>query len=121
MSADRALEIAATAALVLGTVLMVLGALGLVRMPDVFTRIQASSKSSTLGVAAAFLAVALHFGELRVTSQSLGVIVFAFISVPVGAHMITRAAHAAGCALWPPGAHDDLEEHSERGCSDSEE
>lgn len=114
MSADRALDIAGTIVLILGTGLMLLGALGLLRMPDVFTRMQASSKSSTLGLAAAFVAVAMRFPEIGVVSQSLVVIIFAFISIPVGAHMIMRAAHAAGMPIWPRGSIDEMKDRPPR-------
>lgn len=114
MSAEDLLDLAGTVVLILGTGLMLLGAVGLLRMPDVFTRMQASSKSSTLGLATAFIAVAMHFPEIGVISQTLAVIIFAFVSIPVGAHMIMRAAHAAGTPLWPPGSHDELKQRPPR-------
>jgi multicomponent Na+:H+ antiporter subunit G len=46
--------------------LMLLAAVGVVRMPDVFTRMQASAKAASLGSGLALLAAALHFAELSV-------------------------------------------------------
>lgn len=114
MSAEELLEGAATALLVLGTALMVLGSVGLVRLPDVYTRAQAASKAGTLGLAMSFAAVGLHFRELGFSSQALGVIIFAFLSVPVAAHAITRAAHHANIPIWPRGSVDELREARER-------
>lgn len=114
MNAEGVVEAIATVLLVVGTALMVLGAVGLVRLPDVYTRTQAASKAGTLGLAVAFAAVALHFRELASTSQAIGVIIFAFLSVPVAAHAITRAAHHAKIPLWPRGSVDELREARER-------
>lgn len=97
------------AALVLaGSALMVLGAFGILRLPDVYTRTQAASKTGTLGLALVFIAAAMHFRELAAVTKALAVVAFAFLSVPVAAHMISRAAHRAGLDPWPQGAPDDL-------------
>lgn len=112
---ERILDSVATVPLLLGVVLMGLGAAGLLRMPDVYTRAQAASKTSTLGLALVFLSVALHFGDLASVTQAVAVVVFAFLSVPVAAHMITRAAHRAGIDPWPEGARDDLREAARAG------
>lgn len=108
MSIESILDAVAAILLIAGTALMALGALGLLRMPDLYTRAQASAKSGTLGLAIVFLAVALHFHTISTTSEALAVIAFAFLSVPVAAHMITRATHAAGTDIWPAGSHDEL-------------
>ena len=94
--------------LVTGTGLMALGAVGVVRMPDLFTRVQAASKTSTLGLTLMFLGVALSFTDLGAITQAAAVIGFAFLSVPLAAHMITRAAHATGSTLGSTGGRDDL-------------
>jgi len=99
--------------LVAGTVVMVLGAVGLLRMPDVYTRAQAATKTSTLGVTLIFLASALHFAELAAVAQSLAVVAFAFLSVPLAAHMVTRAAHRTGADPCPGSERDELRRHQE--------
>jgi multicomponent Na+:H+ antiporter subunit G len=87
---------------------MVLAAVGLVRLPDLFTRMQASTKASTLGVACMLLAVAIYFGTLGVTTRALLVIVFFFLTMPVAAHMIGRAAYFSGIPLWQNTVVDEL-------------
>jgi multicomponent Na+:H+ antiporter subunit G len=79
---------------------MLLAAVGIVRLPDLFTRMHAATKPATLGTALTMLAVAVHFGELGVTTRALLVVVFFVITAPVGAHMIGRAAYLAGVPLW---------------------
>ena len=92
-----------------GCVFMVLAAVGMVRLPDLFTRMQASTKSSTLGVACMLLAVAVYFGTLGVTTRALLVIVFFFLTMPVAAHMIGRAAYFSGVPLWEKTVINDLQ------------
>jgi multicomponent Na+:H+ antiporter subunit G len=94
--------------LLIGTVFMLLGCLGLVRMPDLFTRMQAATKTVTLGIGCMFLGVAFHFGDLSVTTRALAVVVFFFITVPVAAHMIARAAYWVGVPLWEHTLYDEL-------------
>ena len=64
-------EIIASLLIVVGALFMLLAAVGIVRMPDLFTRMQAASKASTLGVSALLLAVAVHFMRLGITSRAL--------------------------------------------------
>lgn len=92
-------EIVATIAVVLGALLGVLSAVGILRMPDVYIRLQVASKASSLGVALLMLGVAVHFEELSVTVRALLVVVFLFLTSPVAAHVIGRAAYITGVPL----------------------
>jgi len=94
--------------LLIGTLFMFLAALGVARMPDIFTRMHASTKSATLGVGCLMLGAALHFNDIGVSARALAVIVFLFITAPVAAHMIGRAAYFSGVPLWPGTLSDEL-------------
>lgn len=94
--------------LLLGTVFMLLGAIGMVRMPDVLTRMHSSTKSSTLGVGLIMLGVALHFGEFAIGVRAIAIIVFMFSTAPVAAHMIARAAYLSGVPLWEGTLSDEM-------------
>jgi multicomponent Na+:H+ antiporter subunit G len=96
------------ASLVVGSAFLLLAAVGVVRMPDVFTRMQAATKAASLGVATVLLGAAVHFGEVGITSRVLGTIVFVFLTTPVGAHMIARAAYLIGVPLWEGTVTDEL-------------
>lgn len=87
---------------------MFLAALGIFRMPDTFTRMQAATKAATLGCGCLLLAVALHFGETAVTARALLVVIFLFLTAPVAAHVIARATYRAGVALWEHTVLDEL-------------
>jgi multicomponent Na+:H+ antiporter subunit G len=86
--------------LILGAFLMFVAAVGVVRMPDVFMRMQAASKASSLGVGLMMAAVALYFGELAVTTRALAAVGFIFLTVPVATHLIGRAAYRTGATVW---------------------
>ena len=98
----------ATIAVVLGVVFCVLSAVGVLRMPDVYIRLQVASKASSLGIALLMLGVALHFGELSVTIRALLVVVFIFLTAPVAAHVIGRAAYITGTPLASGTTPDEL-------------
>lgn len=91
-----------------GTAFMFLAAVGLLRLPDVLTRMHASTKGATLGIAGIFMATALHFRDLENVAESLLVISFVFLTAPVGAHTIARAARIAGLPLWKGTVTDEM-------------
>jgi multicomponent Na+:H+ antiporter subunit G len=92
-------DLLASVAVVLGVTLALLSAVGIVRMPDVYTRLQVATKASSLGVGLIMLGVAVHFGDLGVTVRALLVVAFIFLTAPVSAHLIGRAAYIAGVPL----------------------
>ena len=96
--------------MMIGSTFSLLASLGLVRMPDFFTRMQAATKSTTLGVGCIMLAVAVYFGQLSVATQALLVIAFLLLTAPVGAHVLCRAAYKAGVPKWPHTVIDELAE-----------
>src|SRR3954470_16393377 len=97
-----------TALLVVGALAMLLAELGVLRLPDLFMRLQAATKASTLGVGCMLLGLAVHFQDLGVTTRALLVVAFFFLTAPVGAHMIARAAYAVGVPLWAGTITDEL-------------
>ncbi|PSQ08989.1 cation:proton antiporter [Halobacteriales archaeon QS_5_70_15] len=91
-----------------GLFFLTVGTVGLVRLPDVYNRMHATSKATTLGAASIFLAGVVYFGPQGAGLVSLVGIVFLFITAPTGAHMISRAAQRMGVdfvgdVTWPGG------------------
>jgi len=104
--------------LVLGTLFMLLAAIGLLRLPDVYLRMSAASKASTLGASLALLGAAVHFGSLAVAGRAVAIVAFLFLTAPVAAQVIGRAAHRRGSPLCPGTIVDELagsQEGRERG------
>ena len=86
--------------LLIGGILSVVAAIGVLRMPDIFIRMHAATKVGTVGVSAIAIGVMIHFGSITVTSRGLLVIAFFLLTAPVAAHMIARAAYRSGVSLW---------------------
>lgn len=95
-----------TALIVLGSFFLLVGTIGLLRLPDVYNRMHATSKATTLGAASLFLAGFVYFDAQAAGLTSLVGIVFLFLTAPTGAHMISRSAQKMGVefeygATWP--------------------
>lgn len=101
-------DLIAAVLLLIGGMAMLLAGVGVLRMPDLFMRMQSATKAATLGAGASLMAVAVHFGELGVTTRALLIIAFLFLTAPVAAHVIARAAYATGVKLWEASLYDQL-------------
>ncbi len=102
-------EIIVIAFLILGTIFVFLAAVGLLKMPDVFLRMSASTIAATLGVSSILIALAIHFFDLGITFLVIGINLFLFLTVPVSAHLMGRAAHKAGYSKWDKTLFDRLD------------
>ncbi|GKW50356.1 monovalent cation/H(+) antiporter subunit G [Halomonas sp. NCCP-2165] len=91
-----------------GAVFMLLAAVGVLRLPDLLTRMHATTKAAALGVSLVMVAVALHFAEVAVVARAFGVIVFILMTAPVAAHVIGRAGYFVGSRLWSGTVKDEL-------------
>ena len=96
---------------IIGSFLMFLAGVGLLRLPDVFLRMSAATKASTLGAGFILLAAALYFEDLGTTSRAIATIFFLLLTGPVAAHRIARAAYIDGVHLWDGTIRDDLQGH----------
>jgi multicomponent Na+:H+ antiporter subunit G len=101
-------EVLSVIFLIVGSLFLLLASIGVVRMPDLFTRMSAATKAATLGASFMLLAVAIHFPGLGVTARALAGIVFFFLTAPVAAHIIGRAAYFVGVPLWHKTKVDEL-------------
>ena len=92
------MRLAADIALLLGAGFLLLGALGLVRMPDVYNRIQAGTKSVTLGALCFLLGIALLYPDWW--AKVLCIVGFILFTSPVGSSTIARSIYLAGVRPW---------------------
>lgn len=95
-----------------GSFFLTVGTIGLLRLPNVYNRMHATSKPATIGAVAVFLAGFVYFGPGGAGLTSLIGIVFLFLTVPTGAHMISRAAERTGVPFlgsvtWPGKSKDE--------------
>jgi len=101
--------ISATFVLV-GTFFSVFAAIGMIRMPDLYTRSHAATKSATLGVLCTLLGAFMYFwlsGGLISIRLLLGIF-FVFLTAPVAGHLIGRAAYRSGVELAEESVQDGL-------------
>jgi len=98
-----------------GALFALLGAVGLLRMPDVFTRMQASTKASTLGLGCLLLGAALQMGDFGSLIRVASIGAFVLLTTPVAAHVIARAAYFADVPLWEGTVLDERRRHPDPG------
>jgi len=109
-----ALDFLAAAFLLAGVAFMVIGALGVVRLPDAYNRIHAASITVTLGLTGMLLAACYHLGAAPIVSKALITVVFIFVATPIGSHMLAKAAHDADLAQWERTLDDELTADKQR-------
>ena len=96
-------ELLSSVLLLAGVALSVVAGIGLLRFPDVFSRMHAATKPATLGLLLVLVGAALQQDDGGDATKLLLVAAFQFLTAPVAAHMIGRAAYRSGT-----GALDDL-------------
>lgn len=101
-------EIAVVALAGLGVAFTLLSVVGLLRMPDLYMRMQATTKATTLGVLLVMAAMSVHFARPGETVKALLVVLFLFLTQPIAAHMIARAGYRTDVPLWEGTVTDEL-------------
>ncbi len=86
--------------LLLGLLFILLGVVGILRLPDFYTRLHAMGKCDTLGVALVLIALALYTGLTLSSAKLLLIAVFIGIANPTATHALGRAALKAGLTPW---------------------
>jgi multicomponent Na+:H+ antiporter subunit G len=96
-----------------GTGLILVASLGIVRMPDLLTRMHASSKAGTLGASLILVAVAVTLPATAIVMRVVLIILFLFLTAPLSAHMIARAGYRTGARPCEETVVDDYREACE--------
>ena len=96
------------AMMVAGSLFSLVASIGLVRFPDLYTRMHSASKAGTVGSGLLLLAVGIHSGDLATFGRACAGIVFFILTAPVAAHLLARAAHKAGYPLSDVSVRDDM-------------
>lgn len=103
MSASFAVEALVAALILTGAFFTLAGSVALVRFPDFFLRLHGPTKATTLGVGALLIASALFFSwdEGYVRFQEVLIMLFLFMTAPVSAHLLAKAALHLGVECRP--------------------
>lgn len=84
-----------------GGFFLTVGTIGLLRLPNVYNRLHATSKATTLGASSFALAAWVYFGPAGPGLKALVAVLFLFVTAPTGGHMISRAAERMGVEFEP--------------------
>lgn len=80
----------------IGSLVMILGAVGVIRFPDVYTRLHASTKCDTGGAISILLGIAIYSGLTMTSLKIISILFFIFLLNPVASHALARASYKYG-------------------------
>lgn len=99
-----------TVIIAIGILFNLFGCLGLIRLPDVYNRLQSATKCVTLGTCSILLGVLIHYGFVEIGVKALIAIPLLFFAATVGAHALVRGSYHAGIKLGKKSVKDDYKE-----------
>jgi multicomponent Na+:H+ antiporter subunit G len=91
-----------------GATFVLIASIGILRMPDLYMRMSATTKAGTMGTGLIIAAMIVAFGDFSVLIKGGVLVVFGLLTAPVAAHMISRAAYFQRVPLWEGTVRDDL-------------
>lgn len=97
--------------LISGAAFMLLAALGILRLPDLPTRMHSSTKAGALGAMLIMGGVVLGFAEWLALARGVAIVLFIMMTTPIAAHAIGRAGYLIGVPLWDGTIKDELREN----------
>jgi multicomponent Na+:H+ antiporter subunit G len=103
-------EIVISGFVILGSFYMLIAALGIVKLKDVYMRMHAITKASSLSVLLLIVAVMVAFPSASTIISGLSILLFIILTAPIASHMMARVAHLLGIKPAPGCVSDELEE-----------
>ena len=97
---DMLVHVLTIALAVLGGLFFLAGTLGLLRLPDFYSRVHAATKCDTVGAGAILLALAIHVAPHPEALKILALLLLVLLSSPTSGHALARAAHHTGLVPW---------------------
>ncbi len=98
----------------IGVLFDIFGCIGLVRFPDVYNRLQASTKCVTLGTIVLLIGVALACGQGAMAAKAIICAVFIILTSPTAAHAVAKGAYSSGVELWEKSVVDKYADEIEQ-------
>jgi len=100
--------------IIVGILFDIFGCIGLVRFPDVYNRLQASTKCVTLGTILLLVGVAIVSASGPIGAKAIICAVFILITSPTAAHAIAKGSYASGVKLWKGSVVDKYAEQVDK-------
>ena len=94
--------------IIIGSLFALVASIGVLRLPDVYSRMHAASKAGTLGSCMMLLALALVALDPATSTRAAAGVLFFILTAPLSAHLLAKAAYAAGYRLWRNSVCDDM-------------
>lgn len=94
-----------------GAAFMLLAGLGILRLPDLPTRMHSSTKAGALGAMLIMGGVVIGFAEWRAFARGVAIVLFIMLTTPIAAHAIGRAGYMVGVPLWDGTIKDELRDN----------
>jgi multicomponent Na+:H+ antiporter subunit G len=99
--------IISTVFIAIGILFNLFGCVGLIRLPDVYNRLQSATKCVTLGTCSILLGVLVRYGFVGIGVKALVAIPLLFFSATVAAHALAKGSYRFGIKLGDKSIHDD--------------
>lgn len=93
---DELLIYVVSCIIIIGAFFCLTAAIGLIRLPDIYSRMHAASKAGTLGSGLMLIALAIFADDSATTMRALAGVVFFILTAPVSAHLLAKAAYSVG-------------------------
>jgi multicomponent Na+:H+ antiporter subunit G len=114
------IESVGIALIFIGVLFDLLGCIGLLRLPDVYNRLQASTKAVTLGTCLILGGVAVASGVIAIEIKAVLALALVLIASPTAAHALARGAYSLGVKLWEKSVVDRYGEDLQKKERDDE-
>ena len=99
--------------IIVGVLFNLFGCIGLLRLPDVYNRLQAAAKCATLGTCGTLLGVLIINGISQTGMKALLAMLFILLTAPTAAHALSRAAYKSGIKAWKKSGPEVSKEEEE--------
>ncbi|QPC87183.1 Na+/H+ antiporter subunit G [Mesorhizobium sp. NBSH29] len=100
--------------IVIGAAFALIASIGLLRLPDLYTRMHAASKAGTMGSGIMLIALAIYTDDQAVLTRALAGVIFFLLTAPVSSHLLAKAAYAAGYPMWDGSVRDEMKPKATR-------
>lgn len=101
--------------ILIGSIVSVISAIGIIRFPDIYTRAHAATKTTTLAVLLTLVGAFLYLwlSESFISVRLILGIIFVFLTAPVSGHLILRASYRSGVEMSESTTEDELKDYLE--------